>query len=116
MTQAPRDQNYVTALMGVSSADMVTPTPVAVDPITHRVLTSPSGGTAVVRETPSGLVNGSNVTFTLAHTPSTGTENVYLNGLLQDSGANNDYTISGATITFNQAPQTGDKIRVNYSY
>lgn len=70
----------------------------------------------VVRETPSGSVNGSNTTFTLAYTPIPGTEQVYLNGLLQEPGAGNDYTISGATITYLTAPSgTGpDKIRVSY--
>jgi len=71
-------------------------------------------GTIVVRETPSGLVNGSNTDFTLAHTPKSGTEEVYLNGLLQDP--TNDYTISTNTITFVAAPKTGDKIRVSYRY
>jgi hypothetical protein len=68
----------------------------------------------VDRETPTGTVNGSNTTFTLANTPTAGTESVYLNGLLQEPGAGNDYTISGATITYLTAPVTGDKIRVSY--
>lgn len=68
----------------------------------------------VTRETPSGTVNGSNVTFTLANTPVAGTEHVYLNGILQESGSGNDYTISGATITYLTAPLTNDKIRVSY--
>ena len=68
----------------------------------------------VVRETPSGLVNGSNVTYVLANTPVSGTEELYLNGIQQEPGAGNDYTISGATITFPSAPSTGDKIRVSY--
>lgn len=68
----------------------------------------------VVRETPSGLVNGSNVTYTLANTPVTGTEQLYLNGIQQEPGAGNDYTIAAAVITFLSAPVTGDKIRVSY--
>lgn len=68
----------------------------------------------VTRETPSGTVNGSNTTFTLANTPIAGTEEVYLNGLQQEPGAGNDYTISGATITYLTAPVTNDKIRVSY--
>jgi hypothetical protein len=67
----------------------------------------------VTRETPSGTVNGSTTAFTLANTPLSGTEEVFLNGVLQDSGGN-DYSISGTTITFVTAPATGDKIRVNY--
>lgn len=68
----------------------------------------------IVRETPSGTVNGSNLVFTLANTPESGTEQVFLNGLLQDAGSGNDYTISGGTITMQNAPDTGDKIRVTY--
>ncbi len=68
----------------------------------------------IVRETPSGSVNGSNVTFTLANTPISGTEMVFLNGILQDPGAGDDYTISGGTITYLAAPVTGDRIVVTY--
>src|SRR5215471_18066940 len=68
----------------------------------------------VTRETPSGSVNGSNTTFTLANTPLVGTEMVFLNGILQEPGAGNDYTISGATITYLAAPLTNDKLRVSY--
>jgi len=68
----------------------------------------------VVRETPSGSVNGSNTAFVLANTPVVGSEEVYLNGLMQEPGAGNDYTISGATITYLTAPISGDKIRVSY--
>lgn len=68
----------------------------------------------VIRETPTGLVNGANTTYTLANSPIAGTEQVYLNGLLQEPGAGNDYTISGTTITYLTAPITGDRLRVTY--
>ena len=68
----------------------------------------------ITRETPTGTVGGGNKVFTLASAPVVGSENVFLNGLLQDVGAGNDYTISGVTVTFETAPLTGDKIRVNY--
>lgn len=68
----------------------------------------------VDKEIPSGSINGSNTAFTLANSPVVGSEHVYLNGLLQESGAGNDYTISGASITFATAPLTGEKIRVSY--
>lgn len=68
----------------------------------------------IIRETPTGTINGSNTIFTLAYTPVSGSEEVFLNGILQDPGAGNDYTISGNTITFASAPISGDKIRVNY--
>jgi hypothetical protein len=70
----------------------------------------------VVREVPTGTINGSNVTFGLAQTPVSGKEMVFVNGVLQNVGSGNDYTISGATITFTAGatPQTGDVVLVTY--
>lgn len=68
----------------------------------------------VDKETPTGLINGVNTIFTLAFTPIAGSEHGYRNGILQESGAGNDYTISGATITFLVAPPTGNKLRFSY--
>lgn len=67
----------------------------------------------VTEEIPSGTINGSNVTFTLANTPVAGTVRVYLNGLRQRSGGN-DYSISGVTITYTTAPTTGDILLCDY--
>lgn len=67
----------------------------------------------IVRETPSGSINSSNVTYTLANTPVAGSEMVYQNGLLQ--AVTVDYTISGATITYLVAPTTGDTLVVTYT-
>lgn len=77
------------------------------------VLTSSS---FVIREIPTGTINGTNPTFTLANTPTAGTEQVFVNGVLQNVGAGNDYTISTNTITFQSGaiPQTGDVVLVNY--
>jgi len=69
----------------------------------------------IIRETPSGTIDGSNVTFVLASAPNpANTEAVFLNGILQEPGGGNDYTISGATITMASAPPTGSRIKVNY--
>lgn len=83
----------------------------------HLALSSTSAGLTsgnfVTRETPSGTVNGSTTAFTLANTPTGGTEEVYLDGQLQEPGGE-DYSISGTTVTFVAAPLTGQRIRVNY--
>ena len=71
-------------------------------------------GKFVTRETPTGSVNGTNTSFALANTPVAGSESVFLNGILQEPGSGNDYTISGSTITYLTAPVTGDRIRVSY--
>lgn len=68
----------------------------------------------VTRETPIGAKNGSNTAFSLASTPTAGTEEVFLNGLLQEPGAGNDYTISGSNITMATAPVSDDKLVVCY--
>lgn len=70
----------------------------------------------VTGETPGGTVDGSNANFTLANSPTAGTERVFVNGIRMRSGAGNDYTISGTTITFltGAIPVTGDIILVDY--
>lgn len=68
----------------------------------------------ICREVPTGTKNGSNQEFVLANTPASGTEMVFLNGLLQDAGAGNDYTITTNTITMAIAPISTDKILVTY--
>jgi hypothetical protein len=78
------------------------------DDMTWTIFPDTSGLTDanfIIREVPTGAVNGTNQDFVLANTPTAGTEEVYLNGLLQNVGASNDYTISGATITFNDPPK-----------
>jgi len=69
-----------------------------------------------INEVPSGLVNGSNVTFTITYTPAGGQIMLYLNGQYMTVGADADYTISSTTITMESAPIVGDKIRANYPY
>lgn len=66
----------------------------------------------VFGEVPSGSINSSNVTYTLANTPTSGTVNVFLNGIRQT--VTTHYTISSSTITFIFPPQTGDVIAINY--
>lgn len=73
-----------------------------------------SSGTFVDGETPSGTINGSNDTFTLANTPTAGSVNVYLNGTRRT--LTEDYTISGDTITFVSPPRSGSILRVDYRY
>lgn len=113
----PRDNNRVPALIGVSSSDGSTPTTVYVDPTTHRVLVDATGGLSFAdSETPSGAINGSNVTYTLAHTPSpAGSLILTVNGqVLAPVGV--DFTLSTATITMNTAPPSGSSVLAWYRY
>jgi hypothetical protein len=65
-------------------------------------------------EVPTGTVSGTNVTFTLAHTPKSGTLKLYVNGSRQQ--LTSDYTLSTATITFVVAPELGSIILADYTY
>lgn len=84
------------------------------DAVRKSDLDAVTSGSSVFREIPTGSVNGSNTQFTLANTPNLGTEQVFLNGALLNSGANSDYVLEGDTLTFTIAPQTGDVVLVNY--
>jgi hypothetical protein len=65
-------------------------------------------------ETPTGVKDGSNVTFTLAHTPELNTEMIYLNGIL--IMPNTDYEMNGNMIIFSFPPTETDIIQVSYEY
>jgi len=66
-------------------------------------------------ETPSGTIDGSNKTFTLANSPSPADSlMLFVNGVFQTSGE--DYSLSGDTITFTVAPPSGSIIRAFYRY
>jgi hypothetical protein len=70
-------------------------------------------GNAGNANVPTGLVNGSNATFTLPSAP-TGALLLFVDRVVQIAGV--DYTLSSATITFNAGaiPQTGALIRAYY--
>ena len=72
----------------------------------------PTGSSLVRNEIPAGTINGSNTVFTLATTPATGSARIYLNGVRQKT--TDDYTISGATVTFVTAPPTGSNLLADY--
>jgi hypothetical protein len=65
----------------------------------------------VKNEVPTGTVNGSNTSFTLAFTPDDpNAVLVYLDGLYEPN-----VTVSGTTLTFTAAPALGQSIIVNYT-
>jgi hypothetical protein len=66
---AYRDDNAVPTLIGVSSADGQTPTRVAVDSATGRILVDLAGGAVGYQQPLTGAVNGSNQTFTWTTAP-----------------------------------------------
>jgi len=52
--------------------------------------------------------------FTLSNLPKDNTESIYVNGAIQSLGADNDYTISGRTITFTYNIETDDNVYATY--
>ena len=81
--------------------------------VDYTMTTAITGGD-VVRETPSGVMDGANATFILANDPQ-GTEQLFLNGMLLEPGTGNDYTISAKVITLAVAPKAGGRLKANYS-
>lgn len=93
---AARDQQRIPIATGLSSVDATQTLPFLIDPITGRVLVNSTGGssgTAVYNE----VVSGSGTSWTLANTPTAGTQTIYANG--QRLTPTVDYNISGAGIT-----------------
>lgn len=75
------------------------------------LVTGGGGGGAVTLETPVGTIDGANAAFTLSAAPASPAELLlFKNGILQREGSGNDFTLSGATITYESGnlPQTGD--------
>lgn len=67
----------------------------------------------VAGEIPSGLINSSNVNYTLAFTPVySQTLKLYLDGLYLVQGT--DYTVSGANITMTTAPVFAQTLVAHY--
>lgn len=67
----------------------------------------------VIGETPVGLVNGSNATYTVAFDFDPTSVEVFINGVRQKRVIH--FNTSGlVTIIFADSPQTGDLLQVNY--
>jgi hypothetical protein len=83
--------------------------------LTKKMIDDIEDNREVANETPAGTINGSNVTFTLANTPLPASSlKLYLNGVRQKAGGE-DFTLSGATITFVNAPLTGSILLADYT-
>lgn len=73
-----------------------------------------SGTYFVENEVPSGTINGSNTSFTLASSPNPASSlDLFVNGQKQKAGGE-DFSLSGSTITMVLAPESGDILLANY--
>jgi len=70
--------------------------------------------TFVDGEVPSGVIDGANQSFTLAHAPAGGSLHLYQNGLRQTPTTH--YTLAGDTVSFVTAPPLGATLLADYRY
>lgn len=71
--------------------------------------------TVIFGEVPSETIDGVNVNFTTSVDYVSGSLRVYQNGLRLKEGASNDYITTGTNgIQFNDAPETGDILIIDY--
>lgn len=70
--------------------------------------------TAMNKEIPSGNIDGYNFIFTLSSSPILDSEHVYLNGLLQKSKEEGDYTFYDDSIYFVDPPTVNSTIMCTY--
>jgi hypothetical protein len=89
----------------------------ALTSLQNTVSSLSAGSTAAFSdaESPTGSINGTNGTFTLAKAPAAPTSvALYKNGILQSYGV--DFTVSGQTVTFaaQSLPQSGDVVQAFY--
>lgn len=106
------DQNSRRALFGLSSVDGVTPVNVWVDPTLHALLVAVSMVVSNINiETPTGLINGTNVTYTTTKTINA-VLGFFINGQFlhpttaTSSGTATDYSYTsgaGMTVTMSTA-------------
>lgn len=75
---------------------------------------SAQGTVEYANEFPSGDTNGANDTFTARNVIQTGTEHVYLNGILQKEGPEYQYIIISNKIIFLKPPNPGAVVRIDY--
>lgn len=71
------------------------------------------GGAAIAVDTPTGTINGSNITFVTAQPYADGTLQVFLNGLAEQFNVG-FYTQPPQNFTFAVAPQPGDVVTALY--
>jgi len=72
----------------------------------------------VDNETPSGVVDGINLTFSLQFSPNpTASLHLFLNGLLQE-GEGYNYILSGNVVSFSNdnVPMQNDRLKATYRY
>lgn len=81
----------------------------SVDTITDNLVESD-----IIKENESANCDGIETNFTLDNSPVANSVQVFLNGMLQEEGSGKDYTLSGTTVSFATAPESGDILIIHY--
>jgi hypothetical protein len=68
------------------------------------------------QETPIGVIDGLNDIFLLVNVPVINSEHIYLNGILQSRGDDNDYLITNNKITFFTPPEKNSSLKCTYRF
>jgi len=114
------DRAYLAAITSGGSGGITFPAPEANKVIGWNALATAlenkdeATSISFAAETPVGLINGLNTSYTISNVPITGSLLVFLNGRRQKAGV--DYNISGTTITMTSAPLPAAELEVNYAY
>lgn len=99
-------------MLGVSSVDLSTPTTIAVDPTTHRVLTDASTIISSALQTDVFTSTNLQTIFTASKTVAY-TLGLYINGALQTP--NTDYTVTNSVATLTNGIPAGNVVVWVYS-
>lgn len=83
--------------------------------MTKKMIDDIEDNREVSNEVPSGTINGSNTVFTLASTPLPASSLKLYQGGIRVKAGGEDFTLSGATITFVFAPPTGSILLADYT-
>lgn len=106
---ASHDDNFVPTLIGVSSDDLTTPTTVAVDPTTHKVLVDGNFTIQVDVFTATNLQTD----FTPSQTPSS---TIFLSANGQVLTPTTDYSLTGGDYVLVSGVPAGTIIVACYTY
>lgn len=114
---APRDDNRIPTLLGVSSSDGTTPVTVYANPVTHRLLVSTSAIPTVYSEVLTD--SGDHKNFTSVHTINAVLSLMDGTGKgipLKDASGTTNYTFTGTTLTLVAADANIAAAGVNLIY
>lgn len=107
MANAYRDENSVPTLIAASNVDGKTPIRLWADPVTHRLLVDSNGGggSSGFQQPTSGLINGSNQTYTWTSTP---------NAIVVDEGRTIQKVSADGTVNWTGSTTTVMSVAPNF--